>query len=347
MRILVTGGAGFIGRWLVSRLLDAGHRVVVVDDYSNSEPDNLAGLMEHAGLEAVVEGDLRDTNVVARLFAVDYDVVYHLAASIRVQDSIDDPRTTFENDVSVTFELLEACRRQYFRQNGVPLHGRFHLDEMAPRLVHKRPRFVFTSTCMVYDRAEDRAIDEEHPTRPASPYAASKIAAENLVQSYGHSYGLPVRIARPFNTYGPYQKSNLEGGVVAIFLANALAGRPLLVKGAGTQTRDLLYVGDCAEFLYMMGTADAPGLDGQIVNAATGLDVSVNALAERVSAGSVPVTHVAHDHPQAEIARLLGDARKAAALLGWRPKTSLDDGLAATLAHLAAQSQPDPGESIG
>ena len=339
MRTLVTGGAGFIGRALVAQLLDAGHRVVVVDDYSNASPDNLASLMGHPGLEAVVEGDLRNPEVVDRLFVVDYDVVFHLAASIRVQDSIDDPRTTFDNDVGVTFQVLEACRRQYFRLNGVPLRGAFHLDAQLPRLVDRRPRLVFTSTCMVYDRAEDRPIDEAHPTRPASPYAASKIAAENLVLSYGHSYRMPVRVARPFNTYGPYQKSNLEGGVVAIFLANALAGLPLRVKGTGEQTRDLLFVSDCAEFLERLGTTDDTALDGLVVNAATGEDVSINALAERIAAGFVPVEHVPHDHPQAEIQRLVGDARRAAETVGWRPRTSLEEGLAQTLAFLASRSQ--------
>lgn len=339
MRVLVTGGAGFIGRWLVARLLDEGHRVVVVDDYSNSDAANLEGLMGHPRLEAVVEGDLKRPDVVERVFAVDYDAVYHLAASIRVQDSIDDPRPTFENDVVATFHVLEACRRQYFRLNGLTPGTPFHLDEVAPRLAVRTPRLVFTSTCMVYDRAGEGAITEAHPTRPASPYAASKIAAENLVLSYGLSYRMPVRVARPFNTYGPFQKSNLEGGVVAIFLANALAGRPLNVKGTGEQTRDLLYVEDCAEFLASLGASDDPRLDDVVVNAATGADVSVNELAERIAAGAVPVRHVAHDHPQAEIMKLLGDASRARTLLGWAPRTSLDEGLAKTLAFLAGRSK--------
>lgn len=338
MRVLVTGGAGFIGRWLVARLLEDGHRVVVVDDYSNASPENLADLAGHPGLEVVVEGDLRDPDVVERLFAVDYDVVYHLAASIRVQDSIDDPRTTFDNDVVATFHVLEAARRQYFRLNGLTPGKPFHLDAVSHRLVDRRPRFVFTSTCMVYGRAGERAIDEDHPTRPASPYAASKIAAENLVLSYGHSYGMAVRVARPFNTYGPYQKTNLEGGVVAIFLANALAGRPLCVKGTGEQTRDLLYVEDCARFLALLGERVDAGLDGAVLNAATGEDVSIRDLAERIAAGAVAVTHVPHDHPQAEIMKLVGDAQRARALLGFTPHVSLDEGLSRTLAFLAAHS---------
>ncbi|MFZ4737794.1 MAG: dTDP-glucose 4,6-dehydratase [Bradymonadia bacterium] len=338
MRVLVTGGAGFIGRWLVARLLEDGHRVVVVDDYSNGAPENLADFLGRPGLEAVVEADLRAPGVVERIFSVDYDAVYHLAASIRVQDSIDDPRTTFTNDVSVTFELLEAARRQYLRSNGLRPGEPFHLDEVRARLVHRSPRFVFVSTCMVYDRATgDRAIDEAHPTRPASPYGASKIAAENLVLSYGLAYGLPVVVARPFNTYGPFQKSNLEGGVVGIFLANALAGRTLQVKGDGTQTRDLLYVEDCAAFLAALG---ASALEGEIVNASTGEDVSINALAAlavEVTGSAVPVVHVRHDHPQAEIQKLVGASDKARAALGWSPRYSLRAGLERTRDWLATR----------
>jgi nucleoside-diphosphate-sugar epimerase len=149
---------------------------------------------------------------------------------------------------------------------------------------------------------------------------------------------MAVRVARPFNTYGPYQKTNLEGGVVAIFLANALAGRPLCVKGTGEQTRDLLYVEDCARFLALLGERVDAGLDGAVLNAATGEDVSIRDLAERIAAGAVAVTHVPHDHPQAEIMKLVGDAQRARALLGFTPHVSLDEGLSRTLAFLAAHS---------
>ena len=338
MRVLVTGGAGFIGRCLVGRLLSDGHQVVVVDDYSNSAPENLDAHRGHAGLEAIVEADLRAPGVVARLFEHPYDVIYHLAASIRVQDSIDDPRTTFVNDVGVTFELLEAARHQYLRANNVSTTGTFHLDVERPHLVDRRPRFVFTSTCMVYDRAtQGAAIDEAHPTRPASPYGASKIAAENLVLSYGAAYEMSVVVARPFNTYGPFQKSNLEGGVVGIFLANALAGRPIQIKGTGTQTRDLLFVEDSADFLARLG---ASTIEGEIINASTGEDVSINELAARVlevTGARVPVVHVPHDHPQAEIQKLVGASERARTVLAWSPKTTLSEGLAITQDWLASR----------
>src|SRR5262249_3851419 len=158
-----------------------------------------------------------------------------------------------------TFAMLEACRGQYFRLNGLETGvRRFHLEEVRQRLRDRRPRLVVMSTCMVYAPAVDgRGITEEHPLRPASPYAASKIAADTLAVSSVPAYGMPVAVVRPFNTYGPYQKPNGEGGVVSIFLKRDISGQPLQVKGDGTQTRDLLYVEDCAEFVVRAGGAPA------------------------------------------------------------------------------------------
>jgi nucleoside-diphosphate-sugar epimerase len=201
-----------------------------------------------------------------------------------------------------------------------------------------RPRLVFMSTCMVYDRAADRGIAEDHPTRPASPYAASKIAAENLVLSYYHAYRMPAKVIRPFNTYGPFQKRNSEGGVVAIFLARDLGGHTLFVKGDGTQTRDLLYVEDCARFVVRAAQTSAG--DGEIINAGLGTDISVRDLAALASdptqgGHGVPVRHVEHDHPQAEIPKLLCDNAKAARVLDWRPAVGLAEGLRRTRAWIA------------
>ncbi|MFI5227273.1 MAG: NAD-dependent epimerase/dehydratase family protein, partial [Candidatus Limnocylindrales bacterium] len=198
MRILVTGGAGFIGRWLVADLLERGHTVLPLDNLAAGTRENLAELDGHPNLLPLAVGDVRDA-ATCRRWATDVDAIAHLAASISVQDSIDDPATTFENDVVGTFNLLEAAR---------------------PR----RTRFLFMSTCMVYDRATSAAgIDEDHPTKPASPYAASKLASEALTLSYHHAYGMATTVVRPFNTYGPFQRSVGEGGVVAIFTRRALA----------------------------------------------------------------------------------------------------------------------------
>ena len=229
------------------------------------------------------------------------DAVAHLAASISVQDSIDDPATTFENDVVGTFNLLEGARA-----SGA--------------------RVLFMSTCMVYDRASaPEGIGEAHPTRPASPYAASKIAGEALTLSYFHAYGLPTTVVRPFNTYGPFQRSVGEGGVVAIFTRRSLLGEELRIYGDGTQTRDLLYVEDCARFVCDALVSDAA--IGGILNAGTGVDVSVNELAAPDRAGP-GADRPRPAHPPAERDRgpALRFAQGARAARLGRREVSLADG---------------------
>jgi UDP-glucose 4-epimerase len=335
MKALVTGGAGFIGRWVVKRLLDAGHETLTLDDYSNGRTENLREFESHPHFLGALRGDIKDPECLKAAFdRGPWDLVFHLAASIHVQRSIDDPEPTFRNDAEGTFRVLEAARAQFFRLNGLdPKAKSFDFERDVPRLVDRRPRIACMSTCMVYDLAGDEPITERHPYRPASPYAASKIASDMLALSYFHSYRMPVVVVRPFNTYGPFQKSNSEGGVVSIFLKRDLAGSPLLVKGAGTQTRDLLYVEDCAEFV--TGAVLAPDAYGEVLNAGTGADVSVNELARMCASGGNGIEHVPHDHPQAEIARLLADASKARRILGWAPRTSLTEGLAKTRQWLA------------
>ena len=300
LRIVVTGAAGFIGRWVVGELLARGHEVLPIDNLVAGDVAALDEFRGHPGLRPFEEGDVRDP-AACRRWAQDVDAIAHLAASISVQDSIDDPQGTFENDVVGTFNVLEAARRV-------------------------GARVLFMSTCMVYDRAGDEGIDEDHPTKPASPYAASKLSGEALTQSYFHAYGLPTTVVRPFNTYGPYQRSVGEGGVVAIFTRRSLLGEELRIYGDGTQTRDLLYVEDCARFVAAALTSDAA--TGRILNAGTGHDVSVNELASLIEPDSGRIEHVPHIHPQSEIAVLRCDPRRAAEVLGWRPEVDLPTGLA-------------------
>lgn len=305
MNMLLTGGAGFIGRWVAKRLLDDGHNVWILDDLSNGRKENIEEFMEHLNLKEFIIGDIKDENLLVKLFAEHkFDICYHLGASINVQDSIDDPRTTFYNDTLGTFFVLEQCR-----QHNV--------------------KIVFMSTCMVYDRCNDETgITEQHPIKPASPYAGSKIAAENMVLSYYFAYNLPVVVIRPFNTYGPFQKTGGEGGVVAIFIKNKLNGKDLNIYGGGTQTRDLLYVDDCARFVVETGYSDK--VNGQIVNAGLGRDISVNDLAMFIVQDANRIEHVPHIHPQSEIQKLLCNFAKAKELLGWEPKITLEEGIART-----------------
>ena len=317
MKVLVTGGAGFIGRWVVKMLLKGGwdhfsflpQRIVVVDNLSNSQKENIENLMSYPGFEAFYHKDLLDVEFLDQLFAKHrFDCVLHLAACINVQESIDNPRHVFDSDVVGTMNLLEKVRPL-----NIPL--------------------VFMSTCMVYDMAGlNGAIDENHPTRCASPYAGAKLAAEQMVQSYHHAYGLPTAILRPFNTYGPYQKTNGEGGVVAIFLEKETTGEDLCIYGDGTQTRDLLYVEDCAEFILRVAFSNQ--FDGRIYNAGSNKDISINDLANLICRDSSRIRHVPHIHPQSEIAKLLCDNKRAKKIFGWEPRVSLLEGIRRTRKHI-------------
>lgn len=304
LNILVTGGAGFIGRWVVAKLLEDNHNVWVLDDLSNGRKENLMEFEQHPLFQGLIKGDIKDKQLLQMLFKKQLDICYHLGASINVQDSIDYPETTFANDVIGTFHVLEECRKH-------------------------RVKMVFMSTCMVYREAsDDNGISETNPVKPASPYAGSKLAAENMVLSYYYAYNLPVTVIRPFNTYGPYQKTGGEGGVVAIFIKNKLTGKPLLIYGDGTQTRDLLYVEDCARFVVESGYASET--DGEIINAGLGRDVSINELALIITNDQQRIQHVPHIHPQSEISRLLCNFEKAKNLLGWQPQYSLEEGIKKT-----------------
>lgn len=299
-RVVVTGGAGFIGRWVVAELLDRGYEVVAVDNFQKGTPENVAEFDDDERFR-LVEGDVRSAADVDGVFDDDVDACLHLAAEIDVHESLDRPAAHFETNVVGTRHVLEACRRHEVRLGLV-------------------------GTCMVYDVADAQSgIDETHPTKPASPYAGTKLAAENVAESYYHGYDLPVAILRPFNTYGPYQRVGTAGGVVSIFTSLDLDGETLEIYGDGTQTRDLLYATDCARFLVDGTFSDAAV--GEVINAGTGTDISINDLADRIAGEGTPITHVEHHHPQSEVQKLQCDPTKAQRLLDWEAQVSLDTGI--------------------
>lgn len=323
MNILVTGGAGFIGRWVVKRLLDDGHKVVVLDNLSNGELKNIQEFKDDNF--KFIKGDIKEENDLDEIFKEKYDIIYHLGASINVQDSIDDPKTTFYNDTIGTFNILERAKVQMFGKNAKMEGEEWILDSKEDTQPCK---VVFMSTCMVYDLADDAGINENHPTKPVSPYGGSKIAAENMILSYYNAYKLPTVVIRPFNTYGPFQKTGGEGGVVAIFINNSIDGKDINIYGSGDQTRDLLFVKDCARFVVESGYSD--NVNGEVINAGTGRDVTINELAQIISKNRVNINHVKHIHPQSEIMKLKCDYTKAKKLIGWEPEYSLEDGIKET-----------------
>ena len=299
--ILVTGGAGFIGRWAVKRLLEDGHEVCVLDNLSNGRMENIEEFKDNPNFKFIF-GDIRNKNLLKEA-CKDIDICIHAAAAINVQESIENPQRYYDVNVNGTFNILEEARK-------------------------RDVKVVLIGTCMVYDLSSSEAIKEKHSLNPKSPYAGSKLAAENLALSYFHAYGLPAVITRPFNTYGPYQKSNMEGGVVSIFIRSLLEEKTLDVFGDGTQTRDLLYVEDCTEFIVKASFNEKAV--GEIINAGFGKDIAIKDLALLICKNPERIRYVEHHHPQSEISKLLCDYTKANKLLGWEPKTSLEEGIEKT-----------------
>lgn len=298
--VVVTGAAGFIGRWVVNDLLERGYTVRGLDNLSNGSWPNVGEFDSHERFDLTV-GDVAEDEVVRNLLDTDTEACIHLAAEIDVQESLDNPQSHFDTNVIGTERVLDAC-------------------------LETDTRLGLVGTCMVYDMVDsEEGIDESHPTKPASPYAGTKLAAENIAESYYHGYDLPVTILRPFNTYGPFQKTGMAGGVVSIFTSRDIKGQPLKIFGDGTQTRDLVYVTDTARFIVDATFADEAV--GEVINAGTGSDISINDLARLIASEGTEIKHVEHHHPQSEVQKLLGSYEKANELVGWEPEVSLEEGV--------------------
>lgn len=302
MIFFITGGAGFIGRWVVNKLLLKRKEIVVIDNLSNGRKENLEEFKYNPNFKKLIIDDIRNQEVIEDLFLkYKFNTCIHLAAQINVQESLDNPEKSFENNVIGTYNILEAARKY-------------------------NTKVVLIGTCMVYDLANhNTAISEDHKIKPSSPYAGSKIAMEELALSYYYGFNLPVVILRPFNVYGPFQKTDMDGGVVSIFIDCKLNNKKLIIFGDGRQTRDLLYVEDCAEFI--VKASECEKCVGEIINAGTGKDISINNLAKLIVGDETRIEHVKHHHSQAEIMKLLCDNSKAKKLLNWESKIPLEEGI--------------------
>jgi dTDP-glucose 4,6-dehydratase len=306
-RVLVTGGAGFISSGFVRHLLAATpYEVVSLDALTYAgNLENLADVMAHPRL-SFVHGDIRDRDLVRGLVS-EVDVIVNAAAESHVEKSIEEGASEFvTTNVEGTQILLDAIRE-------TPVE-----------------RFILISSSEVYGTAEYAPMDEEHPLNPRSPYAATKAGADRLVYSYFTTYDLPVMIVRPFNNYGPRQHPEK---VIPRFITQALTDQPLTIHGDGHASRDWLYVDDDAEAIEAIIATDVDAIAGEVINVATGIDLSVSQIADAVLEllGKPASLKSYVDERPGQVDRHIGSTDKAERLVGWRARTSFEEGLARTV----------------
>ena len=299
MKVLVTGGAGFIGSHVTDVFLDAGHEVWALDDLSSGRRENLRSEVR------LVVVDIRSPDAARLVEAERFEVVCHLAAQMDVRRSVADPR--FDADVNIAgfLNLLEAARK-----SGVS-------------------KVVFSSTGgAIYGEQDVYPAPESHPTRPVSPYGVSKASGELYLGYYRAQYGLASVALRYANVYGPRQNPHGEAGVVAIFSERLLRGETCIVNGTGKQTRDFVYGPDVARANLLAATGEIEGP----INIGTGIEPDVNrlyALLARAAGVDRPAQHA--PAKPGEQMRSSVDPSLAAKVLGWRPAVALEEGLQRTV----------------
>jgi len=300
VRVLVTGGAGFIGSHVVDALITRGDTVTVLDDLSSGKLENLKG---HEGNPAFrfIRGDIRNAKAVGKAL-VDADAVIHEAAIVSVPLSVKNPELTHSVNVEGTLNLLRASS-----DRGVK-------------------RFVFASSCAVYGKQKKFPISEDAPPKPLSPYAASKLAAEQNCLAFRDREGLEAVCLRYFNVYGSRQAAGEYAGVMVKFLERLRADQPPTIYGDGDQTRDFVHIQDVAEATLLALKHD--DVAGEVINIGTGRGASINELCEIFlkTAGKISIKPV-HEAPHAgDIRHSRADISKARKLLGFEPKVPLEKG---------------------
>jgi UDP-glucose 4-epimerase len=294
MRVIVTGGAGFIGSHLVDWLIADDHKVIVLDDLSTGRPQNLEHHQVGEQLR-VVEVDVADYAVISPYFE-GVDWVFHLAALADIVPSIQRPLDYHHANVDGTFSVLEAARQANVR------------------------RFIYAASSSCYGIPDTYPTPETAPICPQYPYALTKYQGELAVLHWGQVYGLPVVSLRFFNVFGPRSRtSGTYGAVFGVFLAQKLAGHPFTVVGDGTQTRDFTYVTDAVNACVMAAESD---LAGEVMNVGSGDTYSVNRLVELLGG---KVVHIPKRPGEPDCT--FADTQKIQHLLGWQTRVSFEEGV--------------------
>jgi UDP-glucose 4-epimerase len=315
--VVVTGGAGFIGSELVRQLASRGERVLIVDNLVNGKRENVADVLSTE--VTLLVADVRDAATLMPHLR-DARAVYHLAC-LGVRHSVHSPHENHDVNATATLQLLAAAR-----QSDVP-------------------RFIYVSSSEVYGGVQatpirgDR-IGEDYPAFPCTVYGGSKLAGESYARAYFRTYGYPTVVVRPFNTYGPRSHHEGDSGeVIPKFVLRCLAGRPMIVFGDGSQSRDFTYVSDTARGILLAG--EHPSAVGETINIGTGVDVTIADLARRVATATErPDAVIEHDEPRpGDVYRLIADVSRARTLLGFEPRVSMSEGLQRLLQWYRAQGK--------
>lgn len=302
MKILITGGAGFIGSHLCERYTGEGHTVLCLDNFLNGNLANIRHLLNHKNFK-LLNSDVRDFDALEKIIQ-GVDTVFHLAAQIHVDRSLIEPQLTYEINVLGTQNVLEVSRR------------------------HDVEKVICVSSSEVYGSAQTVPMNENHPLNAPHPYGASKIAADRMCYAYIKTYQMNIIIVRPFNTFGPKQKDTGYGGVISIFVKRALSGLPPIIYGGGNQTRDYTFVADLVDAFDLI--LKHPDPMPEPINIGSGREIKIIDLANMIidlTGQSGKIKPVFVEPRPGEVDRLLADSSKAKKLLGWEPKHSLKDGL--------------------